>query len=112
MEDAVRIWDEILKTVQTLTTWPLIVFYLALIFRHSIKISSRALFARLSKVKYKGVEAEFDLERLRIFAAQSSPELVKEVLLKLDAKIEDVQEKTDEDKLDDEDKRDVPDADE
>ncbi len=102
MDDAVKIWDEILKTVQAFTTWPLIVFYLALIFRRSIKISSRALFARLSKVKYKGVEAEFDLENLRIFAAHSSPELVKEVVLKLDAKIGDIQEKTDEDTANDE----------
>ena len=40
---------------------------------------------RLAKVKYKGIEAEFDLDKLRDVAAENSPELAQELLIKIDA---------------------------
>ena len=33
---SLSVWDELLKTMQTLTTWPLIAFYLALLFRKTL----------------------------------------------------------------------------
>jgi len=43
--------------------------------------SFESLIERLAKVKYKGIEAEFELEKLRKFASTSRPELLNQVLL-------------------------------
>ncbi len=61
MDGGYKLWDEILKTVGTLTTWPLVVLYLALLFRQALTQqipnlfkSFEALVERLAKVKYGG----------------------------------------------------------
>ncbi len=94
MDGGYKLWDEILKTVGTLTTWPLVVLYLALLFRQALTQqipnlfkSFEALVERLAKVKYKGVEAEFDLEKLRKLASEAAPELTGEVALKVETSL-------------------------
>ena len=72
MEDGYKLWDELLKTVGVLTE-------------------------RLAKVKYKGIEAEFDLEKLRGLAAEAAPELTEEVVLNIDAASEKNHDNPDED---------------
>jgi len=91
MEGGYRLWDELLKTVQTLTSWPLVILYLSLLFRQAIARQIPAFFKsleelieRLAKVKYGGVEAEFQLDELREVAAEHSPELAQELLIKID----------------------------
>ncbi len=90
MEGGYKLWDEILKTIQVLTSWPLVVLYLSLLFRQALTRQIPALFKsfealieRLAKVKYKGVEAEFD--KLRDLAAEAAPELTEEVVLNIGA---------------------------
>ena len=92
MEGGYRLWDELLKTIGALTSWPLVALYLALIFRRAITRQIPAFFKsledlieRLAKVKYKGIEAEFDLEKLRGLAAEAAPELTEEVVLNIEA---------------------------
>ncbi len=91
MEGGYKLWDEILKTIQVLTSWPPVVLYLSLLFRQALTRQIPALFKsfealieRLAKVKYKGVEAEFELDKLRDVAAEHSPELAQELLIKID----------------------------
>ena len=58
MESGYKLWDEILKTIAALTTWPVVVLYLALLFRQALTRqipnlfkSFEALVERLAKVK-------------------------------------------------------------
>lgn len=97
MESGYKLWDEVLKTIGALTTWPLVVLYLALLFRQALTRqipnlfqSFEALVERLAKVKYKGVEAEFEIDKLREVAAEHSPELVQELMLKVELPPEDL----------------------
>lgn len=92
MEGGYKLWDELLKTVGVLTSWPLVVLYLSLLFRQALTRQIPAFFKsledlieRLAKVKYKSIEAEFDLNKLRDVAAEHSPELAQELLIKIDA---------------------------
>jgi hypothetical protein len=92
MEGGYKLWDEILKTIQALTSWPLVVLYLSLLFRQALTRQIPALFKsfealieRLAKVKYKGVKAEFELDKLRDLAAEAAPELTEEVVLNIGA---------------------------
>ncbi len=91
MEGGYQFWDELLKTIGVLTSWPLVVLYLSLLFRQALTRQIPAFFKsleelieRLAKVKYKGIEAEFDLDKLREVAAEHSPELAQELLIKID----------------------------
>ena len=91
MESGYKLWDEVLKTIGTLTSWPVVVLYLALLFRQALtrqipKLfkSFEALVERLAKVKYKGIEAEFEVDSLHKTAAELGPELVGEAVLKID----------------------------
>jgi len=75
-----------------LTSWPLVVLYLSLLFRQALTRQIPALFKsfealieRLAKVKYKGVEAEFELDKLRDLAAEAAPELTEAVVLHMGA---------------------------
>lgn len=92
MEGGYKLWDEVLKTIQVLTSWPLVVLYLSLLFRRAVTRqipsffkSLEELIERLAKVKYKGLEADFELDKLREVAAEHSPELAQELLIKIDA---------------------------
>ncbi len=92
MEGRYRLWDELLKTIGVLTSWPLVILYLSMIFRRALIRQIPAFFKsleelieRLAKVKYKGVEAEFNLDKLREVAAEHSSELSQELLIKIDA---------------------------
>jgi len=92
MEGGYKFWDELLKTIGGLTSWPLVVLYLSLLFRQALTRQIPAFFKsleelieRLAKVKYKGIEAEFDLDKLREVAAEHSPELAQELLIKIDS---------------------------
>jgi len=91
MEGGYKLWDELLKTIGVLTAWPLVVLYLSLLFRRALTQQIPAFFKsleelieRLAKVKYKGIEAEFNLDKLRDVAAEHSPELAQELLIKID----------------------------
>ncbi len=91
MEGWYKLWDELLKTIGVLTSWPLVVLYLSLLFRRALTRQIPAFFKsleelieRLAKVKYKGIEAEFDLDKLREVAAEHSSELAQELLIKID----------------------------
>lgn len=95
MEGNFKIWEEILKTIATMTSWPVVVLYLALLFRQALTKqiptlfrSFEALIERLAKVKYKGVEAEFEIDKLRETAAEHSSELTKELLIKVETQFE------------------------
>ncbi len=66
--------------------------YLSLLFRQALTRqipgffkSLEELIERLAKVKYKGLEADFELDKLREVAAEHSPELAQELLIKIDA---------------------------
>ena len=91
MEGGYKLWDEILKTIGTLTSWPIVVLALAVMFRQALTRQIPALFQsfealieRLAKVKYKGIEAEFEIDKLRETAAKHSSELTKELLIKVE----------------------------
>ncbi len=96
MEGGYKLWDELLKTIGVLASWPLVVLYLFLLFRRALTRQIPAFFKsleelveRLAKVKYKGIEAEFDLDKLRGLAAEAAPELTEEVVINIEAKPED-----------------------
>lgn len=95
MEGDFKVWDEVLKTIQTLTSWPIVVLALALLFRQALTRqiptlfkSFEALIERLAKVKYKGVEADFEVESLHKLAAKLGPELAGETVLKIEVPTE------------------------
>ena len=80
-----------LKTIQVLTSWPLVVLYLSLLFRQALTRqipsffkSLEELIERLAKVKYKGLEADFELDKLRDLAAEAASELTEEVVLNIE----------------------------
>jgi len=85
-----------------LTSWPLVVLYLSLLFRRALARqipaffkSLEALVERLAKVKYKGVEADFEIGKLRDLAAEAAPELTGEVVLNIETSPEDREKPTD-----------------
>ena len=89
MDNFVKLWDELLKTVHTLTTWPLIVLYLFLLFRKALTKQIPALFQsleslveRLVTAKFKGIELDF--RGLQKFAASAGPQLTQAVTANLD----------------------------
>lgn len=91
MEGGYKFWDEVLKTIQALTSWPLVVLYLSLLFRRALTRqipsffkSLEELIERLAKVKYKGLEADFELDKLRNLAVEAASELTEEVVLHIE----------------------------
>ena len=70
-------WDECLKFLDVLTKWPLVVLYLALLFRGAI---ARKL-SGLEKIKVKEIELIFGT--LKKVAAKSSPAFFRQFVLKL-----------------------------
>lgn len=70
-------WDEVLKFIDALTKWPVVVLYLALLFQHVIakKLSG------LEKVKVKETEVTFSV--LKKIAAGNTPNFLKEFILKV-----------------------------
>jgi len=70
-------WDEVLKFVEALTKWPVVVLYLALLFRPTI---ARKL-SGLEKIKFK--EGEIIFSGLKRIAAENTPNFLKEFILKV-----------------------------
>ena len=88
MEDALKIWDEGLKTIGVLATWPLVTLYLVLLFRkrlgreiHPFFQKLGALIDRLTALKVGGAELNF--RNLADFNAKVSLPLAQAVNYKL-----------------------------
>ena len=65
--------------------------YLSLLFRRALTRqipsffrSLEELIERLAKVKYKGLEADFELDKLRNLAVEAASELTEEVVLHIE----------------------------
>jgi hypothetical protein len=88
MEDVLKIWDEVLKTVRAFTAWPLITLYLVLLFRRALTKEIPTLFRiseqmveRLTALKYKGWEADF--QAFQELAQAVAPVLTQAVAVNL-----------------------------
>jgi hypothetical protein len=88
MEDVLKIWDEVLKTVRAFTAWPLITLYLVLLFRRALTKEIPTLFRifeqmveRLTALKYKGWEADF--QGFQGLAQAAGPVLTQAVAVNL-----------------------------
>ena len=89
-----EILDFLLKLLDLITKWPVIILSIIIIFRDKVEFIITELSKRITSISVANTQVNFD--QLRSFAATSNPELVKATLLRLADSQEIIEEETDE----------------